>query len=255
MKREAALTLASAIDTLRLAGRLAVNAVLPPRCLACGATVDAPGALCPTCFGGFTFIAPPQCRVCGVPLPDAVGETLLCGGCLRERPDFNQARAVFVYDAASKPLLLRFKHGDRTDAAVHLARWMHRAGEELVARSEVIVPVPLHRWRLLWRTYNQAALLANALGRLARKPVVPDALTRIRGTPSQGHLSRAARRRNLAQAIRAHRPAAVAGRRVLLVDDVLTTGATADACTRALLAAGARQVDVLVLGRVPLPGG
>ncbi|TAL02018.1 MAG: ComF family protein [Rhodospirillaceae bacterium] len=230
---------------------MAVDALLPPRCLGCGAAVDAPGALCATCFSGFTFIAAPMCRVCGLPLATVADDDLICGGCLRERPDFDRARAVFVYDATSKGLLLRFKHGDRTDAAVHLARWMHRAGSVLIETCDVIVPVPLHRWRLLWRTYNQAALLSNALGRLTSKPTVPDALTRIKATPTQGHLDRTARRRNVSGAFRVRRIRAVRDKRVLLVDDVFTTGATAEACTRALLAAGARAVDVLVLGRVP----
>src|SRR5580700_10059791 len=123
-----ALELSSAVATLRAAGRMAVDAVLPPRCLGCGAAVDAPGALCAACFSGFTFIAAPMCRVCGLQLGAVADDDLICGGCLRERPDFNRARAVFVYDATSKGLLLRFKHGDRTDAAVHLARWMRRAG-------------------------------------------------------------------------------------------------------------------------------
>ena len=177
-----------------------------------------------------------------------------CGACLRERPDYNRARGVFVYDNASKGVVLKFKHGDRTDAAVHLARWLQRAGADLIADADVIVPVPLHRWRLLWRSYNQSALLANALGRLAGKPVIPDALVRAKSTPSQGRLDRTARRRNMAGAFRVHRPKGVDGKRILLIDDVLTTGATVEACTRALLAEGAQRVDVLVLGRVPLSG-
>jgi len=246
-----ALTAATAITALRTAGRMVVDAVLPPRCLSCGETVGDPGALCAACFGGFTFIAAPMCRVCGLQLGTDAGDELMCGACIRARPDFDRARAVFVYDDASKGLLLRFKHGDRTDAAIHLARWMRRAGESLIDTCDVIVPVPLHRWRLLWRTYNQAALLANALSRLAGKPVVPDALLRFKPTPSQGGLGREARWRNVGGAFRAQRAHAIRDKRVLLIDDVLTTGATAEACTRALLAEGARAVDVLVLGRVP----
>jgi ComF family protein len=238
-------------SVVRSFGKMAVDALLPPRCLACGARVDSSGALCAACFSGFTFIAAPICRVCGIPLDVAHDDDLICGGCLRARPDFNRARAVFVYDATSRGLLLAFKHGDRTDAGVHLARWMRRAGEPLLDACDVIVPVPLHRWRLLWRAYNQAALLANALGRLTGRTTVPDALVRIRATPSQGHLDRTARRRNVKDAFAVNRPRAIAGKKVLLIDDVLTTGATVEACTRALLAAGAQAVDVLVLGRVP----
>jgi ComF family protein len=238
-------------EKVRAVGRMVVNAILPPRCLACGATVESSGALCAACFSGFTFIAAPVCRVCGIPLELAHDDDLICGGCLRERPDFNRARAVFVYDATSRGLLLAFKHGDRTDAGVHLARWMRRAGHALIETCDVIVPVPLHRWRLLWRSYNQAALLANAVGKLAGKSTVPDALIRTRATPSQGHLSRNDRRRNVKDAFKVNRVRAIEGKKVLLIDDVLTTGATVEACTRALLAAGAQAVDVLVLGRVP----
>jgi len=245
--------LSAALTTLRAAGRLALDALLPPRCLACGETVDAPGALCPTCFGGFNFIAAPMCRVCGVPLETNVHDDLMCGGCIKERPDFNQARAVFVYDDASKPIILRFKHGDRTDAAVHLARWMQRAGGSLLDSCDVIVPVPLHQWRFLWRTYNQSALLANALSRLSGKPTLANGLVRIRRTPSQGGLGRAERRRNVTGAFRVRSPDHVRDKKVLLVDDVYTTGATAEACARALLAAGAAMVDVLILGKVPTP--
>jgi len=246
------IALSQAVTAVRAIGRGMVDTLLPPRCLACSVTVDAPGALCPTCFSGFTFIAAPVCRVCGLGLELAVGDDLLCGACVRDRPDFNRARAVFVYNDHSKSLLLRFKHGDRTDAAVHLAAWLRRAGSELIDACDVIVPVPLHRWRLVWRTYNQAALLANAVGRMCGKPTVPDALVRTRATPSQGRMNRDARRRNVSGAFKVKRLQAVRHKHVLLVDDVLTTGATAEACTRALLAAGARAVDVLVLGRVPL---
>ena len=244
----------AALSTLRAASRMAVDAVLPPRCLSCGTVVDLAGALCPDCFNGFTFIAQPFCRVCSIPLQAAAPDEPVCGTCLRERPDYNRARAVFVYNDASKSLLLKLKHGDRTDAAVHLARWMQRAGADVLETCDIIVPVPLHRWRLLWRSYNQSALLANALGRIARKKVVADALVRIKPTPSQGRLDRKSRQRNVARAFAVRRGPAIAGKRVLLVDDVLTSGATAEACTRALLAGGARQVDVLVLGRVPTPG-
>jgi ComF family protein len=246
---------ASTAEKVRAAGKMVVNTLLPPRCLACGETVESSGSLCGACFSGFTFIAAPMCRVCGIPLEIAHGDDLICGGCLRERPDFNRARAVFLYDEKSKRLLLAFKHGDRTDAGVHLARWLRRAGEPLVEACDVIVPVPLHRWRFLWRAYNQAALLANALSKLTDKPTVPDALVRTRATPSQGHLNRNDRRRNVKNAFRVLRTRAVEGKKVLLIDDVLTTGATVEGCTRALLAAGAQSVDVLVLGRVPFRQG
>ena len=243
----------AATQVTRSAARLVLDALLPPQCLACHAVVDTPGNLCADCFSRFTFITAPQCERCGLPLDTPVIEDLVCGACLKDPPAFERARAAFVYDAASRPLVLKLKNGDRTDAAVHLARWLQRAGVDLIARCDVIVPVPLHRWRLLMRTYNQAALLANKLGKLVDKPVKPDALTRIKRTPIQGGLDRAARRRNVAKAFAVKRLAAIGGRRVLLIDDVLTTGATANACAQTLLKAGAAAVDVLVLARVPGP--
>ena len=238
---------------LAAASKAVLNALLPAQCLACNAVVDDAGALCADCFARMTFVASPQCDVCGVPFDIPIQGEALCGACLGERPAFGRARAVFSYDEGSRGLVLKLKHGDRTDAAIHLARWLQRTGADLVADCDVILPVPLHRWRLLMRTYNQAALLANALGKLAGKPVAVDALTRIKPTPSQGGLDRTARRRNVGGAFAVKRPARVSGKRVLLIDDVFTTGATVGACTKVLCDAGAANVDVLVLARVPAP--
>ena len=233
------------------ASRALLNALLPPQCLACNAVVDSAGALCADCFSRVTFVTAPQCEVCGLPFETPVIGEAVCGACIKDPPAYGRARAVFVYDGESRGLVLKLKHGDRTDAAAHLARWMQRTGAALLAECDVIVPVPLHRWRLLMRTYNQAALLANNLGRLTGKHVAVDALVRVKATPSQGGLSATARRRNVGGAFSIRRPAQIAGKRVLLIDDVLTTGATADACTRVLRDSGARSIDVLVLARVP----
>ena len=164
------------------------------------------------------------------------------------RPGARRAPPL-AYDAQSRRLLLPFKHADRPELAHALARMMARAGAALLARADVLVPVPLHRFRLLHRRYNQSALLAQSLQRLSGVPAVPDALRRIRATQSLGELAAEARARMLAGAIAVRRPAAIAGRHVLLVDDVLTTGATARDCTRALLEAGAAGVDLLVAAR------
>lgn len=238
-------------------GRFVLDALLPPRCLVCGATVADAGALCAECWSRLTVLGPPWCAACGYPFEYELGEgaagaEVLCGTCLKERPPFDRARAALRYDEASKGLILGFKHGDRTDAAPALGRWLARAGAELLAEADLVAPVPLHRWRLFRRRYNQAALLARELARAAAKPYCPDLLERRRATPSQGHLSAAERRRNVAGAfaVPARHRAELAGRCVLLVDDVLTTGATAGACARALLAAGAEAVDLLTLARV-----
>jgi len=246
--------LTSAFHLVRTASRLFLDSLLPPQCLSCDGVVDTPGNLCAACFSCFTFITGPCCERCGIPFGGPVIDDLLCGACLRDQPSYARARAAFIYDAHSRGLVLKLKHADRTDATAHLARWLQRAGAELIAACDVMVPVPLHRWRLLRRTYNQSALLANALRKYTGKPVLADALVRLKPTASQGKLDRKARRRNVARAFTVRDPPAIAGRRVLLVDDVLTSGATADACARTLLTAGAAAVDVLVLARVPTPG-
>lgn len=242
------------LSAIQVLPRLLLDALMPPQCLACNKAVGAPGSLCPTCFSQLNFVASPVCEVCGVPLEPLAGDGLLCGACVRELPVFNRARAVFLYEDASRPLVLKLKHGDRTDTAVHLARWMKRSGLDLIEDCDVIVPVPLHRWRLLVRTYNQSTLLANALGKLSGTSVNATVLTRTRATRNQGGLNRKARRRNVARAFTVRQASEVKGKKILLVDDVLTTGATANACAKALLDAGAVRVDVLVLARVPSPG-
>jgi ComF family protein len=229
--------------------RWGVDALLPPRCLICGRTVESE-ALCADCWRDVRFLARPVCEACGVPFEADPGPGALCGACAGEPPVFARARAAFVYDEASRDLILGFKHGDRTDAAPAFGAWLARAGAELLADADVMVPVPLHWTRLFARRYNQAALLARAVGERSGIPVEAGLLARRRRTPAQGKLSPSARERNLRGAIAVPKKARVAGRRILLIDDVLTTGATANACARALVAAGASAVDVLTLARV-----
>jgi ComF family protein len=237
---------------LRKSASWLLDAVLPPRCLKCGEIVADSGSLCDRCWPGLKFLGPPCCACCGLPFEFEMGEGSLCAACIAHRPLYDRARAALAYDDASRDLILRFKHADRIDGAATFAGWMARAGAELMAAADIVAPVPLHRWRLVRRRYNQAAILANAIGRARGKLVVPDLLVRRRATASQGHLGRGQRQRNVAGAFALHprRAQVAAGARILLIDDVLTTGATAGACAKALRNAGASAVDLLVLAQV-----
>jgi len=247
----------AASDAVRWAAaglKALADLLIPPRCLLCAAPVPAGGGLCADCWGRLSFLGPPLCQRCGLPFEVEGVEASLCGSCLLSPPRFRRARSVVRYDRVAKDLVLGFKYADRTGRAPHFARWMARAGRDLLDQTDLIVPVPLHPWRLFRRGYNQAALLANGLARETGLPCCPDALSRVRNTVRQGHLGRLDRRANLQGVIRIARPAAVAGRQILLIDDVLTTGATVEECAQVLLAGGAAAVDVLTLARVVRPG-
>ena len=249
---------ASTIPFARVIGRIGraiVDGVLPPRCLACGAIVDLPQTLCAPCWRSITFFAQPWCVVCGLPFPHPEGKDAVCAECAREARSWDRARAVLRYDKNSRHLVLALKHGDRTHLAAAFGRWMHRVGGELLSAADLLVPVPLHWLRLFQRRYNQAALLAHAIHSAGGPNVAADWLVRRRKTPSQGHLGPAARERNVrgAFAIRADR--SFAGRRVVIIDDVMTTGATVEECARVLKRAGAAFVGVLTLARALRVGG
>jgi ComF family protein len=230
-------------------GRAVIDGVLPPRCLACGEIVGEADSLCGRCWAGMTFFAPPWCALCGAPFAHPMGEGALCADCARERRSWDRARAVLRYDKNSRNLVLGLKHGDRTHAAGAFGRWMHRTGEEVLAGADLLVPVPLHWTRLFQRRYNQAALLAHAIRVAGGPAVAADWLVRRRRTPSQGHLGPAARERNVRGALAIRRGRSVAGRRVVIIDDVMTTGATVEECARVLKRGKAAFVGVLTLAR------
>ena len=230
-------------------GRAVVDGVLPPRCLSCGEIVEQPDALCSRCWSGITFFAPPWCVLCGLPFPHPMGEDAVCGDCARERPIWDQARAVLRYDKNSRRLLLGFKHGDHTHSAAAFGQWMQRAGADVLARADLLVPVPLHWTRLFQRRYNQAALLAQAVHAAGGPEVAADWLVRRRRTPVQGHLGPAARERNVRGAFAMRSRRSVAGKHLVVVDDVMTTGATVEECARVLRRAGALSISVLTLAR------
>jgi len=247
------------VSWLKPFGMHVLDMLLPPNCLACDAPVDADGQFCLPCFRKANFISAPLCRQCGVPLPhDGAGggrHLLSCQPCAAAPPAFTQARAALRYDEFARRLILPFKYADRTDAARGLALLMSRAGAGLLAKADLLVPVPLHKTRLRQRRFNQSALLASELGRVARRPVLQDALIRHRATLPLGPLGLPERHAQLSGAIQARpsRTPRLEDQNILLIDDVMTSGATANACALALLGACAAQVNVLTTARVPDP--
>lgn len=233
-----------------------LNNILPPRCPVSGEIVDTPGMVASAVWLSLPFITKPYCAACGVPFPFmAVGAETLCPACLIDRPLFGRARSAMVYDDVSRDLILGFKHGDQTQSVVSFIPWMKQAGAELLADSDTLMPVPLHWTRLLKRRYNQSALIAQGLARASGKPVLLDGLRRVRATPTQGHLKPDERKKNVKKAfvVPPQRQVQIAGKNILLIDDVYTTGATVTECTQALLSVGAKNVDVLTLARVVKP--
>jgi ComF family protein len=230
-----------------------IRAVYPPQCVSCGAMTEAEFALCGPCWRDAHFIGGLACDQCGAPLPgEDRGEHVLCDDCLTVARPWARGRAVLQYRDRGRDLVLQFKHGDRTDLAHAFGTWMAATARPLLAEDTVIVPVPLHWTRLLRRRYNQAALLAHRLGRVTGRAVVPDALIRRQRTSVLDGKSRDDRFVALDGALAVHpaRLSAIRGRPVLLVDDVMTSGATLAAGTLALQAAGAGPVNILALARV-----
>jgi ComF family protein len=229
-----------------------IDTIYPPRCIACAEATDAAHGLCPACWRDTHFIAGTTCPKCGVPLIGEAGPEDLCESCRRHPPAWDRGAAALLYQGAGRRIVLALKHGDRLDTARPLAGWMAAAGRELLADADLIAPVPLHWRRLVMRRYNQSAELARRLARLAGRPAVLDLLVRRRFTTPQEGMDRAARAANQegAFAVNPRRAGVPAGRAVLLVDDVLTSGATLSACADCLRAAGAARIDVLALARV-----
>ena len=231
--------------------RLALDLALPTLCVACRAPVAAEG-VCAACWAKLSFIAPPFCERLGIPFAYDPGPGILSMQAIADPPAYNRARACVRYDDVARTLVHGLKYQDRMDLAPTLARWMARAGADILKDADVLVPVPLH-WRRGWsRRYNQSGALAKVIGKIVNVPMATGALKRIRPTPHQVGLSKSERARNVQGAFQVpdERRSEVEGRRIVLVDDVLTSGATTDACARTLLRARAANVDVLVFARV-----
>jgi ComF family protein len=238
-------------DAVRAVGHFALDAALPTLCVSCRAPVAGHG-LCVSCWTRVSFIAKPYCEKLGIPFTHDGGDGQLSLQAMTDPPSYNRARAAVRYDDVARSLMHALKYHDRLDLAPTLARWMGRAGAELFAEADIIVPVPLH-WRRGWsRRYNQAGVLARMIGEASGIAVSHSALERTRATAQQVGLTRTERAQNLAGAFEVPkaRRKLVAGRNLVLIDDVITTGATAEAATRALLRGGAARVDVLTFARV-----
>lgn len=246
----------------QLAGRLrrlasaVLDVVYPPACAGCGVLLAETPGLCPRCWAAVPFIERPYCEVLGTPFSHDLGPGILSADAIADPPPFDRLRSAALYDAHARALVHALKYRDRTEIAPMMARWMVRAADGAVEAADLVVPVPLHRLRLLTRKFNQSAELARAIGRIAGKPVRCDAVARKRRTRRQIGLGPRAREENVrgAFAVTEAGRAALFGQRVVLVDDVYTTGATASAVARVLKRAGAADVTVLTFARaLPAP--
>jgi ComF family protein len=233
------------------AAKAVLDIALPTLCVACREPVDGEG-VCAECWSKLSFIEPPYCPRLGIPFVYDPGPDMLSMEAIASPPAYQRARAAVRYDEVARTLVHALKYQDRTDLAPAMGRWMARAGRELLDGADMLIPVPLH-WRRAWhRRYNQSGALGRAIDRQSGIKLRGDILQRVRATEQQVGLSRPQRASNVQGAFKvsADRQSEIAGRRLILIDDVLTSGATTDACARALLRAKAAQVDVLVFARV-----
>ena len=236
--------------------RLLINAVLPPRCIKCGKILSEHNGLCPECFNKIRFVSAPLCACCGRPFSDEAlplhhNQKLLCGTCLQNKyPLFTKRRFAFVYDDNSKSLILNFKFLDKTNYTSVLGDMLWRAGHDIwLEEPDLIIPVPIHRQRLLERRYNQSALLVRHLAKRTHIPADYLSLQRIRHTIPQVQLSGSARRNNLKHAFAVKCPQKIKGKSVVLIDDVETTGSTLIECAKVLKKTGAKKIYALTLAR------
>lgn len=227
----------------------ALDLLLPHHCLLCEQPVADVQQFCQACFKKFRFVTEPRCQKCGLPFPADVGQGETCWDCEQQPPAFTAARAVWLYDDAARAVILPFKHADRLEFSPRLVKYLFEQVQDWLPQLDMVIPIPLHWWRLWQRGYNQSAIVAMALAKMIGKTYAPEALRRRLATRSQGGLTRPERWANLRGVFTA-KASLIQGRRILLVDDVMTTGATLNSGAETLLKQGAKEVYALALARV-----
>jgi len=236
---------------LKILTNKTLDTIFPPRCFSCNETSGTSGALCFSCWNDINFITNNSCKVCDIPFEHEIERGTICGACITDGNNFNKAKAVFIYDDASKKLITRFKYGDKTYPAKSFAKWMANRGEELINEADIICPVPLHAARMFIRKYNQSALLSNLIAK--NKPIrnIPDLMIRTINNPPQAAFSQKERHKNVKNifAVKNRYTEIVKDSKILLIDDVITTGSTVNECAKALKTAGAKKVFILALAR------
>jgi ComF family protein len=228
-----------------------LDIIYPPRCISCGDNVHENGSICAKCWSDINFITNPQCNICGFPFDFEVSADALCSGCIKTKPSFSKARAVFIYDDASYNMIKSLKYHDKTENCAAYARWMSRVGSEMINDTDIIIPVPIHFSKLILRKYNQAALLAHGLAKTSNKKILSNAIIRKKNTKSQAEFSYKERFNNIKGAFKINSEYldALKNKNRLLIDDVITTGATVEECTKMLLRAKVAKVEVLTLAK------
>lgn len=227
------------------------NLIYPPKCLLCDCLISENGYLCSKCWSKINFISKPYCNMCGFPLDASDCEDVSCMICIYKKPAFNSLRAVMHYDEHSKKLITRFKYSDKTNLSITLGKWLATIGKNLLNQTDYLTPVPLHKFRLITRKYNQAALLCTAMNKNYNKQILFDAIIRTKNTKPQATMTKKKRLNNVKSAFKINPKihSKIEGKNIILVDDVITTGATIEACAKVLYLAGAKSVDVLVVAK------
>lgn len=235
---------------LKLISKHLTDIIFPPQCISCNAIISEQGGLCSECFSHLTFISSPVCERCGRPLRDGREQWKICSYCNNHRLKASKYRFSLSYDEHSRKLILPLKHGDKTIGIPLLSMFMLKCGKDLLEEADGLIPVPLHRFRLIQRKYNQSNLLAKEISRISGIKFLADSLIRKKFTRSQGEFNGHDRKENVKGVFKVSHPEEVIGKRLVLIDDVITTGSTVDSCVDELIKTGAKEVSVLTLAAV-----